>query len=86
LNLYLKFVQLGSPSNIIDSPKVPEETLQEVSDADKELVIQLASTMLSIGIADNEEQLLNTLITQPAFDSMNRITLKNILMEAEIID
>jgi hypothetical protein len=86
LNLYLKFVQLGSPSNIIDSPKVPEEILQEVSDSEKELVIQLASTMLSIGIANNEEQLLNTLITQPAFDSLNRITLKTILMEAELID
>lgn len=86
LNLYLKFVQLGSPSNIIDSPKASEEMLQEVSDGDRELVVQLASTMLSIGIANNEEQLLTTIITQPAFDSINRMTVKNILLEAGLIE
>jgi hypothetical protein len=86
LNLYLKFVQLGSPSNIIDSPKVPEEIIQEVSDAQKELVIQFASTLLKINVAGDEEQLLNMLITQPAFDGMNRATLKKIVMEAGLID
>ncbi|WP_160725140.1 ATP-binding protein [Bacillus sp. USDA818B3_A] len=86
LNLYLKFVQLGSPSNIIDSPKVPEEIIQEVSDAQKELVIQFASTLLKINVAGDEEQLLNMLITQPAFDGINRATLKNIVMEAGLLD
>lgn len=85
-NLYLKFVQLGSPSNIIDSPKVPEEIIQEVSDAQKELVIQFASTILKLKVADNEEQLLNILLTQPAFDGLNRATLKKIIMEADLID
>lgn len=79
-------MQLGSPSNIIDSPKASEEMLQEVSDGDRELVVQLASTMLSIGIANNEEQLLTTIITQPAFDSINRMTVKNILLEAGLIE
>ncbi|MBS4214172.1 ATP-binding protein [Neobacillus rhizophilus] len=86
LNLYLKFVQLGSPSNIIDSPKVPEEIIQEVSDAQKELVIQFASTLLKINVAGDEEQLLNMLITQPAFDGINRATLKKIVMEAGLLD
>ncbi|MEH7419060.1 ATP-binding protein, partial [Neobacillus drentensis] len=85
-NLYLRFVQLGSPSNIIDSPKVPEEIIQEVSDAQKELVIQFASTILKLKVADNEEQLLNILLTQPAFDGLNRATLKKIIMEADLID
>lgn len=86
LNLYLKFVQLGSPSNIIDSPKVQEEIIQEVSDAQKELVIQFASTLLKINVAGDGEQLLNMLITQPAFDGINRATLKKIVMEAGLID
>jgi DNA topoisomerase VI subunit B len=86
LNLYLKFVQLGSPSNIIDSPMVPEETIQDVSDSKKDLVIQLASTIFSLNIVNNEDQLLNTLITQPAFDGLNRKTLKKIITEADIID
>jgi hypothetical protein len=86
LNLYLKFVQLGSPSNIIDSPKIPEEIIQEVTDAQKELVIQFASTLLKINVAGDEEQLLNMLITQPAFDGINRATLKKIVMEAGLID
>jgi hypothetical protein len=85
-NLYLKFVQLGSPSNIIDSPKVPEEIVQDVSDAQKELIIQFASTILSINVVNGEEQLLNTLITQPAFDGLNRATLKKIITEADLID
>ncbi|WP_077212398.1 ATP-binding protein [Bacillus dakarensis] len=85
LNLYLKFVQLGSPSNIIDSPKVPEETVQEISDADKGLVLQFASTMLELNVASDEEQLLNIMITQPAFDGINRVTLKFILKEAGVI-
>lgn len=86
LNLYLKFVQLGSPSNIIDSPKVPEEIIQEVSDAQEELIIQFASTLLKINVAGDEEQLLNMLITQPAFDGINRATLKKIVMEAGLLD
>ncbi|MFJ7729610.1 ATP-binding protein [Neobacillus sp. NPDC097160] len=85
-NLYLKFVQLGSPSNIIDSPKVPEEFVQEVSDAQKALVIQFASTIVKLNVANNEEQLLNVLITQPAFDGLNRATLKKIVTEADIIE
>jgi hypothetical protein len=85
LNLYLKFIQLGSPSNIIDSPKVPEEEVQEVPDSQKELVIQFASSMLKLNVADDEEQLFNILLTQPAFDGLNRATLKAITMEANLI-
>jgi hypothetical protein len=85
LNLYLKFVQLGSPSNIIDSPKVPEEEVQVVPDGQRELVIQFASSMLKLNVADNEEQLLNILLTQPAFDGLNRATLKAIITEAKLI-
>lgn len=84
LNLYLKFVQLGSPSNIIDSPKVPEEQVQEVQDNQRELVIQFASSMLKLNVADNEEQLLNILLSQPAFDGLNRATLKAIITEANL--
>ncbi|KOP81458.1 ATP-binding protein [Bacillus sp. FJAT-21945] len=84
LNLYLKFVQLGSPSNIIDSPKVPEEEVQVLPDSQKELVIQFASSMLKLNVADNEEQLLNILLTQPAFDGLNRATLKAITTEANL--
>ncbi|WP_054957082.1 ATP-binding protein [Paenibacillus dakarensis] len=84
LNLYLKFVQLGSPSNIIDSPKAEEESLQMVSDAVKELVIQFASTLINLKVVQNMQQLLDALITQPAFDSLNRKTLKSIIEEANI--
>lgn len=84
LNLYLKFVQLGSPSNIIDAPKVPEEEVQKVSDSKKELVVQFASSMMQLNVAENEEQLLNILSTQPAFDELNRATLKVILSEANL--
>lgn len=85
LNLYLKFVQLGSPSNIIDSPKVPEEEMQEVPDSQKELVVQFASSMMQLNVVENEEQLLNILLTQPAFDGLNRATLKAITSEANLI-
>ncbi|MFP7298724.1 ATP-binding protein [Neobacillus niacini] len=86
LNLYLKFVQLGSPSNIIDSPKVDEEIIQEVSDSQKELIIQFASTMINLDLFNDQDQLLNALLTQPAFDGLNRATLKMILTEADLID
>lgn len=86
LNLYLKFVQLGSPSNIIDSPKVPEEEVQGLPDSQKELIIQFASSLLKLNVADNEEQLLNILLTQPAFDGLNRATLKAITTEANLFD
>lgn len=85
VNLYLKFVQLGSPSNIIDSPRVAEENVQYVTDADKELVLQFAVTMLKLGVVNNQEQLLNALVTQPAFDGLNRTTLSYIL-EKENLD
>jgi len=84
LNLYLKFVQLGSPSNIVDSPKVVEETLQLVTESMKELVTQFAATLAKLHIVQNSQQLLDALVTQPAFDSLNRTTLKSILEEANI--
>ncbi|OMD05186.1 ATP-binding protein [Paenibacillus sp. FSL R5-0636] len=84
LNMYLKFVQLGSPSNIIDSPKVAEEIIQMVTDAMKDLVIQFSSTLIKLHVVQNQQQLLDALITQPAFDGLNRITLKSIVEEASI--
>ncbi|MEV2908011.1 ATP-binding protein [Paenibacillus larvae] len=84
LNIYLKFVQLGSPSNIIDSPKVGEEGIQMITDAMKELVVQFASILIKLHIVENQQQLLNALITQPVFDSLNRKTLKFIIEEANI--
>ncbi|WP_025677442.1 ATP-binding protein [Paenibacillus massiliensis] len=84
LNLYLKFVQLGSPSNIIDSPKVEEGSIQIVTDAMKELVIQFASTLTKLQVVQNIQQLVDALVTQPAFDGLNRKTLKSIIEEANI--
>ncbi|MEK5547458.1 ATP-binding protein [Paenibacillus sp. FSL L8-0689] len=84
LNMYLKFVQLGSPSNIVDSPKVAEEVVQMVTDAMRELVVQFSSTLTKLHVVQNQQQLLDALITQPAFDGLNRITLKSILEEADI--
>ncbi|MED5018460.1 ATP-binding protein [Paenibacillus chibensis] len=84
LNLYLKFVQLGSPSNITDSPKMEEESIQIVTDAMKELVIQFASILIKLQVVQNKQQLIDALITQPAFDSLNRKTLKSIIEEANL--
>ncbi|TMV49549.1 ATP-binding protein [Paenibacillus mesophilus] len=84
LNLYLKFVQLGSPSNITDSPKVEEESIQIVTDAMKELVIQFASTLIKLQVVQNMQQLIDALVTQPAFDGLNRKTLKSIIEEANV--
>lgn len=86
LNLYLKFIQLGSPSNIVDSPKVSEEIIQEVSESQKELITQFAINMMKLNIAGNKDELLNILITQPAFDGLNRTTMKKIIEEVELID
>jgi hypothetical protein len=85
LNLYLKFVQLGSPSNIIETPKVAEDTIQYVSDAKKVLVSQFATTMVKLNVVHNQEQLLNALATQPAFDGLNRATLKHIIEGADLV-
>lgn len=85
LNLYLRFVQLGSPSNIIDSPKIEEESIQMVTDAMKEVVIQFASTLTKLQVVQNMQQLIDALVTQPAFDGLNRKTLKSIIEEANII-
>ncbi|MDW4525447.1 ATP-binding protein [Rossellomorea marisflavi] len=86
LNLYLKFIQLGSPSNIVDSPKVSEEVLQEVSESQKELIIQFATSMMKLDVAENKDDLLNILITQPAFDGLNRTTMKNIIEGEGLIE
>jgi hypothetical protein len=85
LNLYLKFVQLGSPSNIIETPRVAEETIQYVLDAKKELVNQFASTLVKLNVVKNQDQLLNALATQPAFDELNRATLKHIIEGADLV-
>lgn len=86
LNLYLKFVQLGSPSNIIDTPKSENENVQNITDAQRSLVIQFANTLISLEVAEGEEQLINALSTQAAFDGINRSTLRQILRTENVIN
>ena len=86
INLYLKFVQLGSPSNIIDTPKNESEGVQNITDAQKSLVIQFANTLISLEVADGEEQLINALSTQAAFDGINRSTLRHILRTENVVN
>lgn len=84
LNVYLKFVELGSPSNISHTTKPNEEELQEVEDGLKELVLQFSRMIIESELADNQEKLLDVLMVQPAFESFNKRTLKIILEGGDI--
>ena len=84
LNVYLKFVELGSPSNIIHTTKPNEEELQEVEDGLKELVLQYSRMIIENNLADNQDKLLDVLMIQPAFESFNKRTLKTILEDGDI--
>ncbi|PCN43649.1 ATP-binding protein [Brevibacillus laterosporus] len=84
LNVYLKSVELGSPSNIIDIPKVDEEKLQIVDDSTRRLVIEFAKIFIDMKLAIKEEQLINIFLTHPGFEKINELTLKSIFKEEKI--
>ncbi|WP_281658741.1 ATP-binding protein [Halobacillus sp. Cin3] len=84
LNIYLKFVQLGSPSNMMQTPKIEEEKIQEISDSDRNLIYQFTKTLINIGVVEDKESIVNALITQPAFDGINRVTLERIIEEMDL--
>ncbi|PGN62198.1 ATP-binding protein [Priestia megaterium] len=84
LNMYLKFVELGSPSNITHTTKPIDEEIQPIEDGVKELVMQFASMMIDSGLVSNQEQLIDVLMTQPGFGSLNRKTVKTIIEDGEM--
>lgn len=85
LNMYLKFVELGSPSNITHTTKPIDEEVQPIEDGIRELVMQFASMMTDIGLVSNQEQLINVLMTQPGFENLNRKTIKTIIEDGKIL-
>lgn len=85
LNVYLKFVELGSPSNITHTTKPIDEEVQPIEEGVKELVIQFATMMKDTGLVTNREQLIDVLMTQPGFETLNRKTIQMIIEDGKII-
>ena len=84
LNVYLKSVELGSPNNIIDVPKVSEDTIQFVDENMKRMVVEFAKIYVNTDLASDLDQLINIFMTQPGFEKLNYTTLKNIIGEEKI--
>lgn len=84
LNVYLKSVELGSPNNIIDVPKVSEDTVQFVDENMKRMVVEFAKIYVETDLAINIDQLINIFMTQPGFEKLNYTTLKDIIGEEKI--
>ncbi|WP_214834895.1 ATP-binding protein [Exiguobacterium sp. E4787] len=81
LNMFLKLVELGSPANIVITPKVEEEQLQPVKDSDKSLVLQLAEMYGKLTESNNDE-LIEVILMTPSMERFNRLTIKSILEES----
>ncbi|HDR4604108.1 ATP-binding protein [Bacillus sp. MHSD_36] len=84
LNVYLKSIEMGSPNNIIDVPKVTEDVVQCVDEVMKRMVVEFANIYLETKLASNLDQLINIFMTQPGFENLNYETLKYIIEEEKI--
>ena len=74
-------MELGSPNNIIDVPKVSEDTIQFVDENMKRMVVEFAKIYVNTDLASDLDQLINIFMTQPGFEKLNYTTLKNIIGE-----
>jgi len=79
INMYLKLVQLGSPSNVIHITKVETGQIQEVSEADTEIIIQLAEIYQPITSIIEVDLMANFLLMQSTMEKFNRETMVYLL-------
>jgi hypothetical protein len=79
LNMYLKLVQLGSPANAIQVTKVEEGKIQPISDAETDMIIQLAELYNHMTMVTEIDQMTDIILMQPAMDKFNRETIVYLL-------
>ena len=85
LNVYLKLVELGSPSNLLKTDNMVKKEEQEIDDKSKHLIIEYAETLLSVGVELDIEKLAETISMMTGFEGIEIYTIKKIL-EREVIN
>lgn len=87
LNYYLKFVELGSPNNLLSNDNLVKKeyaATQEIDDKTKILIIELGKSLVSLNYELDIENIVDSLSMFPGFESVERATLKKII-EGDVI-
>ncbi|MFC7686252.1 ATP-binding protein [Ureibacillus sp. GCM10028918] len=86
LNFYLKLVELGSPTNLLNSESMvrEEESIQNIDEGKKFIIIQLANSLIGLNDAIDIETLVDSISLIQGFESINRTTIKNVI-EREVL-
>lgn len=86
LNFYLKLIELGSPTNLLNSESMvrEEESIQKIDDSKKFIVIELANTLIQLNNELEIETIVDSISLVQGFESINRTTIKNVI-EKEVL-
>lgn len=85
LNIYLKLVELGSPSNLLKTDNMVKKEEQEIDGKSNNLIIEYAEILLSVGVEVDIEKLAETISMMAGFEGIEIYTIKKII-EREVIN
>lgn len=86
LNFYLKLVELGSPTNLLNSESMvrAEESIQEIDESKRFIIIELANSLIALNDELDVESIVDSISLVQGFESINRTTIKNVI-EKEVL-
>lgn len=86
LNYYLKFVELGSPNNLLQSEALVHRNrqVQKIDDKRKSYIIELAKSLIYLNKIVDLESMVDSISIFPGFESVERTTIKHII-EKEVL-
>lgn len=84
LNLFINLVEIGSPINITSAPQNSDQEVQVYTDHQLDMVTRFAKTMLDLDIVTSDEEIIDTMMLQPGFETLNKKTLIHMLKKGNV--
>lgn len=88
LNYYLKFVELGSPNNLLQSEALVQKNGQvlKIDDKRKSYIIELAKSLIYLNEIVDLESMVDSISIFPGFESVERTTIKHIIEKDVLVN
>ncbi|WP_010677775.1 ATP-binding protein [Bacillus timonensis] len=79
INVYLKLVELGSPTNLLKTANLVKIEEQQIDEKLKKMVLDYAEMLFKSGIELNVEQVAETISVMAGFEGIELYTIKTII-------
>ena len=85
MNVYLKLIELGSPSNLLKTDNMVKKEEQIIDNKSKHLIIEYSKILMGVGVEVDVEKLAETISMMAGFEGIEIYTIKKVI-EREVIN